>query len=132
MRTALRRASAPITLSSPPFSPATEQAVGPFGVMGGYMQPQGHVQMIVNQIDYGMNPQTSLDAPRWQWLRGKEVVVEAATPQHVVHGLAARGHKVTILANAGEFGKGQIIRRLPSGAYIAGSEPRADGCAVGY
>ena len=107
-------------------------AVGPFGVMGGYMQPQGHVQMVVNQVDYGMNPQTSLDAPRWQWLRGKGVALEAAVPAEIVDGLEERGHAVEVQPSGGSFGRGQIIRRLPTGAYLAGSEPRADGCAVGY
>ena len=107
-------------------------AVGPFGVMGGFMQPQGHVQMVVNGVDYGMNPQVSLDAPRWQWLGGKRIELEAAAPREVREGLAARGHEVTVQRNAASFGRGQIIRRLASGAYVAGSEPRADGCAVGY
>src|SRR6185503_20815844 len=52
-------------------------AVGPFGVMGGHMQPQGHAQMIVNTIDYGLNPQASLDAPRWQVTSGLGVMVES-------------------------------------------------------
>jgi len=107
-------------------------AVGPFGVMGGFMQPQGHVQMVVNGVDYGMNPQVSLDAPRWQWLGGTRIELEAAVPWEVREGLAARGHEVTVQRNAASFGRGQIIRRLASGAYVAGSEPRADGCAVGY
>ncbi len=107
-------------------------AVGPFGVMGGFMQPQGHVQMVVNGVDYGMNPQVSLDAPRWQWLGGKRIELEAATPREAREGLIARGHEVTVQHNPASFGRGQIIRRLPSGAYVAGSEPRADGCAVGY
>ena len=64
----------------PAFLTRDGEAVGPFGVMGGYMQPQGHVQMVVNQVDYGMNPQASLDAPRWQWTRGNEVMIEPATP----------------------------------------------------
>jgi gamma-glutamyltranspeptidase/glutathione hydrolase len=107
-------------------------AVGPFGVMGGFMQPQGHVQMVVNQIDYGMNPQASLDAPRWQWMRGRNVSFEQGVANNIINGLAARGHGVDVLHTGGAFGKGQIIRRLPNGTYIAGSEPRADGCAVGF
>ncbi len=106
--------------------------VGPFGVMGGFMQPQGHVQVTVNGVDYGMNPQTCLDAPRWQWIGGKEVALEVAVPRHVMDGLEARGHVVTVRNNPGSFGRGQIIRRLPGGAYAAGSEPRADGCAAGF
>ena len=116
----------------PAFLTRQGQAIGPFGVMGGFMQPQGHVQMVVNQVDYGMNPQTSLDAPRWQWLRGREIELEISTPRHVMQGLAARGHLVTAPSNAGGFGRGQIIRRLDNGVYVAGTEPRADGCAVGY
>jgi gamma-glutamyltranspeptidase/glutathione hydrolase len=100
--------------------------------MGGFMQPQGHVQMVVNQIDYGMNPQASLDAPRWQWMRGRNVSFEQGVANNIINGLAARGHGVDVLHTGGAFGKGQIIRRLPNGTYIAGSEPRADGCAVGF
>ena len=88
--------------------------------------------MVVNQVDYGMNPQSSLDAPRWQWLKGKELAIEQDAPQHVLLGLAARGHQIGVRFNGGPFGKGQIIRRLPNGVYVAGSEPRADGCAVGF
>ncbi len=116
----------------PAFLTHEGQAIGPFGVMGGYMQPQGHVQMVVNQADYGMNPQASLDAPRWQWLRGQAIELELGAGAHIAHGLSDRGHQVVMQANLGSFGRGQIIRRLPSGAYVAGSEPRADGCAVGY
>ena len=107
-------------------------AIGPFGVMGGFMQPQGHLQMVVNQVDYGMNPQASLDAPRWQWQRGREVSFEQGVPNSIINGLAARGHGINVLHTGGVFGKGQIIRRLPNGTYVAGSEPRADGCAVGF
>ena len=116
----------------PAFLTRQGEAAGPFGVMGGHMQPQGHVQMVVNQVDYGLNPQASLDAPRWQWLRGRQVLLEPGVPQHVVLGLQARGHQVAVQHNLGQFGKGQIIRRLADGAYVAGSEPRADGCAVGF
>ncbi len=116
----------------PAFLTQGGEALGPFGVMGGYMQPQGHLQMVVNQVDYGMNPQTSLDAPRWQWMKDKTVSVEMAAPQHVLSGLALRGHKLEVQYSGGSFGKGQIIRRLKNGVYVAGSEPRADGCAVGF
>lgn len=116
----------------PAFLTQGGEAVGPFGVMGGFMQPQGHLQMVVNQVDYGLNPQSSLDAPRWQWIKGREVAIEQDVPQHILNGLAARGHQLVVRFNGGSFGKGQIIRRLPNGAYIAGSEPRADGCAVGF
>ncbi|MGH2367912.1 MAG: gamma-glutamyltransferase family protein, partial [Chloroflexota bacterium] len=116
----------------PAFLTRAGQAVGPFGVMGGHMQPQGHLQTVVNQVDYGLNPQASLDAPRWQWVRGRQIMLEHAVLAHVVHGLDARGHQVIIQHVPSHFGKGQIIRRLRNGAYVAGSEPRADGCAVGF
>jgi gamma-glutamyltranspeptidase/glutathione hydrolase len=129
----------------PAFLTRGGEAVGPFGVMGGHMQPQGHLQMVVNQVDYGLNPQASLDAPRWHWRHEREVAVERDVPPHVMLGLTERGHAVDVTLGAGErsdalhiqsetglFGKGQIIRRLPNGVYVAGSEPRADGCAVGF
>ncbi len=116
----------------PAFLTQGGQAIGPFGVMGGYMQPQGHLQMVVNQVDYGMNPQASLDAPRWQWLQGREVAVEQDVPQFVLNGLTGRGHVTRLYHSGGTFGKGQIIRRLANGTYVAGSEPRCDGCAVGF
>ncbi len=120
----------------PGFLTRDGSAVGPFGVMGGAMQPQGHLQMIVNQVDYAMNPQASLDAPRWRWLADKSLALEQEVPPEVVNGLMARGHDVEIeqngpVVNTG-FGRGQIIRRLENGTYVAGSEPRADGSAVGY
>ncbi|MBI3973181.1 MAG: gamma-glutamyltransferase family protein [Chloroflexi bacterium] len=116
----------------PAFLTQGVRALGPFGVMGGHMQPQGHFQMVVNQVDYGMNPQASLDAPRWQWQRDKQVALERAVPAHVTLGLGARDHAVAIQHQWGPFGKGQIIRRLGNGVYVAGSEPRCDGCAAGY
>ncbi len=105
--------------------------VGPFGVMGGEMQPQGHLQVAAGMIDHGLNPQAALDAPRWRVERDWTVHVEAATPSEVVDGLRARGHRVEVERSRLGFGRGQIIRRLPNGAYAAGSEPRADGCAIG-
>ena len=116
----------------PSFLTRDGRAVGPFGVMGGFMQPQGHMQMVVNQVDYGLNPQASLDAPRWRWVQGRSVELEAGAHPAIAHGLAERGHVVTVQHEPGGFGRGQIIRRLENGAYVAGSDPRADGCAAGY
>lgn len=116
----------------PGFLTRDGQAVGPFGVMGGHMQPQGHVQMIINSLDYGLNPQASLDAPRWYWDQGRAVLVEPHMPQAILDGLTERGHEIEVTEEIGTFGRGQIIWRLPSGAYIAGSDGRTDGYAVGY
>lgn len=106
--------------------------IGPFGVMGGHMQPQGHVQMIVNTIDHGMDPQASLDQPRWHWAEERLVHVEPAVDAAIVADLRRRGHQAETYDSLGMFGRGQIIWRLPSGAYIGGSEPRADGQASGF
>jgi gamma-glutamyltranspeptidase/glutathione hydrolase len=108
------------------------QAVGPFGVMGGHMQPQGHAQVIVNTLTYGMHPQAALDAPRWRWERDGSLRVEPELPRFVAEGLAALGHNVQLELGEGGFGRGQIIWRMPSGDYLAGTESRCDGMAVGW
>ncbi len=116
----------------PGFLTRDGNAIGPFGVMGGHMQPQGHAQMIVNTVDYHMDPQTSLNAARWMWWYGSAVHLEPHVPDSVVEGLSKRGHDVEVDVDLEAFGRGQIIWRLDSGAYMAGSDNRADGCAVGY
>jgi gamma-glutamyltranspeptidase/glutathione hydrolase len=115
----------------PGFLTRDGQAVGPFGVMGGFMQPQGHIQMVANTIDYHLNPQASLDAPRWQWTSGKSIQIESDADPAIVKALRAAGHQVSLLASSGTFGRGQIIWRLPGGGYVAGSDRRADGYAGG-
>ncbi len=115
----------------PAFMTRDGAPVGPFGVMGGHMQPQGHTQVAVNTLDYDMHPQAALDAPRWR-VEGDLVLLELETPRHVIEGLLARGHRVRIDAEHGGFGRGQIIWRLPTGAYVAGSESRCDGAVVGW
>ncbi len=116
----------------PSFLTRGGQAVGPFGVMGAFMQPQGHIQVVTSTLDYGLNPQAALDAPRWRVTGGLNVELELGTPEHVMRGLAARGHQVTVpLPHAG-FGRGQIIWRLDEGVLVAGSDKRADGAAVGW
>ncbi len=106
-------------------------AIGPFGVMGGHMQPQGHIQTIVNTVDYRMDPQTSLDTPRWSWWGGRFVKVEPCDPA-IVAGLQARGHEVEIDPEVDWAGRGQTIWRLPGRGYIAASDKRCDGQAAGY
>ena len=108
------------------------QGVGPFGVMGAHMQPQGHTQMIVNSLTYGMHPQAALDAPRWRWDRDQTLHLEMETPRHIVEGLAARGHQTVVDSDVSLFGRGQIIWQLASGDYVAGTEPRCDGVAAGF
>jgi gamma-glutamyltranspeptidase/glutathione hydrolase len=114
----------------PAFLTRDGRPVGPFGVMGGHMQPQGHVQVVLKTVDWQMNPQAALDAPRWHVTTGLGVLVEQGMPAHIVKGLIERGHAVTIEPDTGVFGKGQAIWRLDSGAMVAGTEPRCDGMAV--
>lgn len=103
------------------------QAVGPFGVMGGFMQPQGHMQVVMNMIDFKMNPQDALDAPRWQWTEGKKFMVESQMEDDVVRQLTDRGHDITMTTQEGLFGRGQIILKLEGGVCVAGTESRTDG-----
>ena len=101
-----------------------------FGVMGGPMQAQGHVQMTVRLADYRQNPQAAADAPRWQVLQGMEVGVEAGFAPQVLTKLRSRGHQLTVLP-AARFGGAQLIYRMDDG-YCAASEPRKEGQAVGF
>lgn len=104
-----------------------------FGVMGGFMQPQGHLQVGLNLVEFGMDPQTALDAPRFNWLQGKQVAVETAVSASVTRELARRGHLIHDNPDSLHFGGGQVIVRFPdTGVLIAGSEPRNDGMAVGW
>jgi len=102
------------------------RALGPFGVMGGYMQPQGHVQTVTNLVDFHLNPQQALDAPRWQWILGKKFMVERAFPAEIVEALARRGHEIEVSPDSTPFGRGQIILRLPNGTLAGGTEGRTD------
>ncbi len=101
--------------------------VGPFGVMGGFMQPQGHLQMVANTVDFHFNPQDALDATRWQWNGGRQVDIESTVPQHIMQELASMGHDVKLVHNYGGMGRGQIIWQTPDGTLVGGSEPRCDG-----
>lgn len=111
----------------PGFLAKNGKPIGPFGVMGGFMQPQGHLQVIVNTVDYHMNPQETLDAPRFQWVGGKKVQLEREVPDQVGRALAERGHEIEIVNERISMGRGQIIWRMENGTLCAGTEPRADG-----
>ena len=103
-----------------------------FGVMGGNMQPQGHLQTLVRMLSYGQQPQAACDAPRWRVNRGMSIDMEHTMPADVVAGLAARGHRLeTIHDSYMDFGSGQFIWKTDDG-YIAASDARRDGQAVGF
>ncbi len=117
----------------PGFISKNGQAWSSFGVMGGFMQPQGHLQVGLNLVEFGMDPQTALDAPRFYWQTGMEVALETAVSDPIRTNLQKRGHILLPKEQPIHYGGGQVIVRNPeSGVLIGGSEPRNDGTAVGW
>ena len=124
----------------PAFLTKDGQPVMSFGVMGANMQPQGHLQTLVRMLDFGQNPQTACDAPRWRFNQGLSINVEAQMAPATVQGLVELGHRVEVLHDSyQDFGAGQFIWRLDEGAggpvqtgYVGASDPRRDGQAVGF
>lgn len=110
---------------------------GPFGVMGGFMQPQGHAQVVIGMLDDGLDPQAALNRLRLclepATAQGT-IALEEGLPAATQAKLAAMGHPVQTVGGYDRalFGRGQIIRRDPTGVLWAGSDPRADGCAFGF
>ena len=96
------------------------------------MQPQGHIQVVVNTVDYHMNPQEALDAPRFQWVGGRRIQLEREVPASIAFELAERGHQVEIVNTNLGMGRGQIIWRMDDGTLIGGTEPRADGAIAAW
>jgi gamma-glutamyltranspeptidase/glutathione hydrolase len=113
-----------------------EELYASFGVMGGFMQPQGHLQVVVGLVDDGLDPQAALDRPRFcitDGTAGGNVALEEGLPAETVTALAQMGHPVETAGGYGRalFGRGQIIRRdAQNGVLWGGSDPRADGCAM--
>jgi gamma-glutamyltranspeptidase / glutathione hydrolase len=113
--------------------------LGPFGVMGGFMQPQGHVQVAVGLLVDALDPQAALDRPRFfadlcPGMAGT-LHLEDGLPRSLPDELTARGHRVAAGVSGharAMFGRGQVIERRPDGVLVAGSDPRADGCAMGF
>lgn len=101
-----------------------------FGVMGGPMQPQGHVQVVGRIVDHRQNPQAACDGPRFRWAHGQQVYCEAGFPASTLEGLRQRGHELASTDDYNQFGSCQAIWRLDDG-YLAVSDPRRDGQAAG-
>jgi gamma-glutamyltranspeptidase/glutathione hydrolase len=98
--------------------------------MGGAMQPQGHLQVLANLLDYDMSLQAAMDAPRWRYREDGTLAVEDRFPEGVLPKLVRRGHDVTIHPPSA-FGGGQITR-LADGVISGATEPRKDGTAAGF
>jgi len=115
----------------PGFVTADDGPLMAFGVMGGHMQHQGHVQMLTRIFDHAQNPQAASDAPRWHLYPDYSVGVETGFPDEVANGLRDRGHDVRHEPREFNFGGAQLILRTPDG-YVAGSDHRKEGQAAGF
>ncbi|SDI86876.1 gamma-glutamyltransferase family protein [Salipiger marinus] len=104
-----------------------------FGVMGGPMQAQGHLQMALRVLGFGQNPQAAADAPRWRVTAGRGLALESGFDDRLAADLAALGHEIVRESPDAVFGFGgaQLIRRM-AGGYVAGSDPRKDGQALAF
>jgi gamma-glutamyltranspeptidase / glutathione hydrolase len=127
---AVAPAKRPFHTIIPGFVTRSGLPVAAFGVMGGPMQPQGHVQVLQRMLAGGENPQAAVDAPRWRVEAGLEVAVEPGYPPAVLDDLARRGHRLVADQGMGGFGGAQVVQRLGDG-HLAASDPRKDGQAVG-
>lgn len=118
----------------PGFVCQNNQPLMAFGMMGGPIQAQGHVQLFLRTQLWGQDVQTAADAPRWRFISGKQVSCEPSLNQTTLDALKRLGHEVLVEMpdNYFSFGGAQLIYKLPNGGYAAGSDPRKDGQAVGF
>jgi gamma-glutamyltranspeptidase/glutathione hydrolase len=120
----------------PAFLTRDGQPVMSFGVMGANMQPQGHMQTLVRMLDYGQDPQSACDAPRWRYNAGLKINIETSMDPATVQGLADRGHRAEVINdNYQDYGAGQFIWRMGDPkheGYVAASDARRDGLAAGF
>ena len=102
--------------------------VGPFGIMGGFMQPQAHLQVLTGAIDHHLNPQDALDRPRWMWTGNKTIEVEQSFDPAILGQLVRAGHDIVVQQSSVPFGRGEIIWRDEArGVLCGGCEMRTDG-----
>lgn len=118
----------------PGFAMKNGQPLMAFGMMGGPIQAQGHMQLLLRTELWDQDVQTAADAPRWRMIEGLDVACEPSMAPELLDGLTALGHKVQVEApdNAFGFGGAQLVHRLPEGGFAAGSDPRKDGQAAGF
>ncbi|MGX7091686.1 gamma-glutamyltransferase family protein [Hutsoniella sourekii] len=122
----------PYHTTMPGYLTKGDRNIGPYGCMGGTLQPQAHVQMLNRIIDGQMNPQESLDAPRWQWKRGRQIEVEPHMPFNQVKQLIELGHEVQIVSTYDFFGRGQVVWLQENGALVGATDGRTDGSIAAY
>jgi gamma-glutamyltranspeptidase len=125
---ALAPGKRPLNTIIPSLAARADELWATFGVMGGSMQPQGHVQLLSDLIDYDMSPQEAVDRHRHE---GNALLVEGRVPETEVRKLRELGHKVEVGADyMVPAGSAQVIRVLQNGVRAGGSDPRKDGCAL--
>ncbi len=116
----------------PAFVTKDNKPLAALGVMGGFMQPQGHVQVLTNLLDFGMNPQEALDSPRWKWNNNLQVSLEPNFPESQAENLSRAGHEITREDSSLDFGRGQIIIKTEYNSLAGATEPRADGSVAAW
>jgi len=122
----------PLHTLCPSFITKNGSPIGAFGITGAAMQPQGQLQLLVQLIDQGMNPQAALDAPRWLWTGNNKIEIERSFNNDVVEALRARGHQLSLSENEVVFGHGQIIMRDECNVFCGGTEPRREGTIAAW